>query len=138
MCMCACVVCVCVCASVHVGVCECMCIPVHACVVEAEKELGVRTPRRQEHLLATKQLHPQEGKDDNEEEEEEQQTYDGLHGVEEGDNQVSERCPVPADRSQSGGRIREMQARHGALPPHPLVRAPRNLQDLLCDFENTQ
>lgn len=118
------------CIPVHV----CASVPVHVCVVEAEKELGVRTPRRQEHLLATKQLHPQEGKDDNEEEEEEQQTYDGFHGVEEGDNQVSERCPVPADRSQSGGQIREMQA----FPPHPLVRALRNLQDLLCDFENTQ
>lgn len=26
----------------------------------------------------------------------------------------------------------------GTLPPHPLIRVPRDLKDLLCDFENTQ
>lgn len=54
--------------------------------MEAEQESRVGCPDVRQYLLATKQLHPQEGKDNDEQEEEEQQTYDGLHGVEEGDN----------------------------------------------------
>ena len=106
------------------------------CVMEAEQESRVGCPDVRQYLLATKQLHPQEGKDNDEQEEEEQQTYDGLHGVEEGDNQVSERCPVPADRSQGGDQSRVCTL--GKVPtssPHQRAKKPQNL---LCDFENTQ
>lgn len=46
-------------------------------------------------LPATKELHAKQRKDDNEEEEEEDEGDDGLHGVHQGDDQVSQRCPVP-------------------------------------------
>lgn len=46
-------------------------------------------------LPATKELHAEERKDDNEEEEEEDEGDDGLHGVHQGDNQISQRRPIP-------------------------------------------
>lgn len=46
-------------------------------------------------LPATKELHAKQRKDDNEEEEEEDEGDDGLHGVHQGDDQVSQRCPIP-------------------------------------------
>lgn len=56
-----------------------------------------------EHSLSTKELHSQKGKDDDEQEKEEQQADDGFHGVEKRDDQVPERCPVPANRGQGLG-----------------------------------
>lgn len=46
------------------------------------------------NLLATKQLHSKQSEDENEEEEEEEQADDTAHGVEEGEDQISQRFPV--------------------------------------------
>ena len=56
-----------------------------------------------EHSLAAEELHSQKGKDNDEQEKEEQQADDGFHGVEKRDDQVPERCPVPAKRGQGWG-----------------------------------
>lgn len=44
---------------------------------------------------ATEELHAEECKDDDEEEKEENEGDDGLHGVHQRDDQVSQRRPVP-------------------------------------------
>lgn len=82
------------------------------------REPGVGIPGKD--LLAAEELHSQEGEDDDEQEKEKQQADDGLHGVEERDDQVSERCPVPADR----GRART-QARRGRQGPGVSPRSTR-------------
>ena len=105
-----------------------------------------------EHLLATKELHSQKGKDDDKEEKEEQQADDGFHGVEKRHDQVPERCPVPANRGQGWGgggqagpgwQQLSPPSQHGGggptLAPVPIpIGMPGNPKDLLCDFENTQ
>lgn len=55
-----------------------------------------------QHLLAAKELHSQKGEDNDEQEKEEQQADDRFHGVEKRDDQVPERCPVPANSGQVG------------------------------------
>lgn len=105
-----------------------------------------------EHSLSTKELHSQKGKDNDEQEKEEQQADDGFHGVEKRDDQVPERCPVPANRGQGlggGGQAAPGRqqlsppSQHGGggptLAPTPVpIGMPGNPKDLLCDFENTQ
>lgn len=83
------------------------------------------------HLLATKELHSQKCEDDNEQEKEKQQADDGFHGVEERDDQVPERRPVPAEGGRRwggrSGRARVAAAEPTFLtcwkcpPPHPHV-----------------
>lgn len=65
---------------------------------------GSRSQGIREHLLAAEELHSQKGEDHDEQEEEEQQADDGFHGVEKRDDQVPERCPVPANRGRAGER----------------------------------
>lgn len=54
--------------------------------------------------FASKQLHAQQGKDDEEEEEQEQKGADGFHGVQQRVDQVRQSSPVS---SNSGGREKE-------------------------------
>lgn len=70
-----------------------------------------------EHSLSTKELHSQKGKDNDEQEKEEQQADDGFHGVEKRDDQVPERCPVPANRGQGLGGGGSGCARAAAAKP---------------------
>lgn len=70
-------------------------------------------------LLAAEELHPQEGEDDDEEEEQEEQADDGLHGVEEGHDQVPERRPVPARGGGRGQRRARPQRRPEGCPGTP-------------------
>ncbi len=49
------------------------------------------------YLLSSEQLHTQQCEDDDEEEQQEQQRYDGAHGVEQRDDQVPQRGPVPEE-----------------------------------------
>lgn len=76
------------------------------------------------HSLPAKELHSQQGEDHDEEEEEEQQADDGLHGVEEGDDQVPEGRPVPATEAGRGEA-----ATPGSPSPsvHLKARAPGRL-----------
>jgi len=46
------------------------------------------------YSLSSEELHAQQSKDHNEEEEEEKQADDGLHGVEEGNDEVPQRIPI--------------------------------------------
>ena len=46
---------------------------------------------------ATEELHAKERKDNDEEEQEEDEGDDGLHGVHQGDDEVSQRSPVPLE-----------------------------------------
>lgn len=112
--------------------------------------LGALDPREAEfaeHLLAAEELHSQKGEDDNEQEKEEQQADDRFHGVEKRDDQVPERCPVPANRGRvgEGGQAgpaeptSQWAAGGSTLVPFPATAGmPGNSKDLLCDFENTQ
>lgn len=50
--------------------------------------------------LSSEELHPQQGEDYNEEEEEEEQADDGLHGVEQRHDKVTQRSPVPGKNKQ--------------------------------------
>lgn len=47
--------------------------------------------------LAAKQLHAQQGKDQNEQKEKEQQRNDGTHGVQQGDDEIAQGGPVFGD-----------------------------------------
>lgn len=63
--------------------------------VQKNKSLSVLHKKEMEKLPATKKLHAKESEDNNEEKQKEDQGDDGLHGVHQRDNQVSQRRPVP-------------------------------------------
>ena len=54
-------------------------------------------------------LHAEEGKDEDEEEEEEEEGEDGAHGVEEGDHQVAQACPVLGHLKSSLEEIEKLE-----------------------------
>lgn len=64
------------------------------------------------YSLSSKELHAQQGKHHDEEEEEEEQTDDGLHGVQEGNDEIPQRVPVP---------VRNMQSKPKFSPPYCIV-----------------
>lgn len=51
-------------------------------------------------ISASKELHAQQGKDDDEEKEHQQERSDGADGVEQRGHQVAQRCPVPEGEEQ--------------------------------------
>lgn len=60
--------------------------------------------------LASKELHPKQGKNNDEEEEQQQQRGNGLHGVEQRGNQVTERRPVSGwERKSELEQLEEIQ-----------------------------
>lgn len=71
----------------------------------SEQSLGERVKGASLHLslvkveLAPKQLHAQQGKDDEEEEEQEQKGADGFHGVQQRVDQVRQSGPVSSSSS---------------------------------------
>lgn len=77
-----------------------------------------------EYLLAAEELHSQKCEDDDEQEEEEQQADDGFHGVEERDDQVPERRPVPANRGRRWGGGSGWARAAVAEPACPPPRCP--------------
>lgn len=76
---------------------SCCVDPLHRSQPPKEEEdlCGVRM-----YSLSSEELHPQQGKHHDEEEEEEEQTDDGLHGVQEGDDQIPQRVPVPVRKQR--------------------------------------
>ncbi len=59
------------------------------------KKEGKKGRKGKQHWLSSEELHAQKGKDNYEEEEQEEQADDGLHWVEQRNNEVTQRRPVP-------------------------------------------
>lgn len=72
-----------------------------ACVWINGKRRTKRGTGQRDYSLSSEELHAQQSKDHDEEEEEEEQADDGLHGVEQRDDQVTQRCPIPDKNRQS-------------------------------------
>lgn len=51
------------------------------------------------HWLSSEELHAQQRKDDYEEEEQEEQADDGLHGIEQRHDEVTQRRPIPGKQT---------------------------------------
>ena len=83
------------------------------------------------HLLSTKQLHPQQGKDEDEEEEKEEETDDGAHGAEQGEDEVAEGGPVAGDfeDAQQPERTEGRDAERGVL----VECGPHHFEDTAAD-----